>query len=793
MYKTKKGIAGVLVCALVGSCLTVNQPDAKAAVKGYTISKKAGTYTDKVTVKVKAKKGYTVYYTTGTKLSKSKKIKAKKTKSFTFRKTSTLRIYAVKQSKKMTAKKLKKVKTKNVAKYCYQIIKKQTTSESKTKVSPTNTPKGTEVTSSPTGGTPSPTNSNEPDKKTDQPTNTPLMTPGDSQYTGDDSAAGYVEPTRISYDEEDTDISAEGATVIEMPTAATGSKVTEANYEISKKNKLTITAPGTYVIQTEEGQTVNGLIEVEYVDDAATESVHLILNGISLTSSNNTAPTSDTGLITVKSNVPRAIITVPNDSTCTLTDTGATGIDKDDNVSTTYTGGIVCKKTPLTINGTGTLNIISTNGNGIKCTNDMKIVDTTINVSGPNGDATGHNGITAKWDLGTKNANLSIHSDGDALKTTLDETDVAEDSTLAEKGNMDIDGGNYEVVSENGDGVSVYRTLYLNPTKINVTTKNSAGSTADSSYKGIKAGTTIFAPETAGTITVDTSATYSSSRAGRDSNDPVADDTIHSDKHIRIDGGTYELASGDDGIHSDTGLVINGGNIEVTTSYEGLESGDISINGGIIRIKARDDGMNSAGGNDGTTSGGPGMPGDWFGKGDSATNANYQIIIRGGDVFIDADGDGIDSNGNIFFQGGTVTVNGPTNGGNGALDYGDGPNYVCEISGGTLIAAGAVGMDVAPTAGSSQPAVNVRLSSTQSAGTYVVLKDSDGNAVLQAQPTKTFQSVVMSCEKLQLGSTYTVYYGTDLNSLTKGDSVTFTNVSMSTGSSSGGGWGKPRR
>lgn len=61
MYKTKKGIAGVLVCALVGSCLTVNQPDAKAAVKGYTISKKAGTYTDKVTVKVKAKKGYTVY------------------------------------------------------------------------------------------------------------------------------------------------------------------------------------------------------------------------------------------------------------------------------------------------------------------------------------------------------------------------------------------------------------------------------------------------------------------------------------------------------------------------------------------------------------------------------------------------------------------------------------------------------------------------------------------------------------------------------------------------------------
>ena len=360
------------------------------------------------------------------------------------------------------------------------------------------------------------------------------------------------------------------------------------------------------------------------------------------------------------------------------------------------------------------------------------------------------------------------------------------------KGNIDIDGGNYEVVSENGDGVSVYRTLYLNPAKLGVTTKNAANSTETSSYKGIKVGTTIYAPATAGTITVDTTATYSSSRAGNDSNDSVADDTIHSDKYIKIDGGTFDLSAGDDGIHSDTGLVINGGNIDVKESYEGIESGDVSINGGVVRIKARDDGMNAGGGNDGTTSSGPGMPGDWFGKDDSATNTNYQIIIRGGEITVDADGDGIDSNGNIFFRGGTVTVNGPTNGGNGALDYGDGANCVCEISGGTLIAAGAVGMDAAPTAGSSQPAVNVRLSSAQSAGTYVILKDSDGNTVLQAQPTKSFQSVVMSCEKLKLGSTYTVYYGTDLDSLTKGDSVTFTSTSMSTGSS-GGGWGGPRK
>ena len=70
-------------------------------------------------------------------------------------------------------------------------------------------------------------------------------------------------------------------------------------------------------------------------------------------------------------------------------------------------------------------------------------------------------------------------------------------------------------------------------------------------------------------------------------------------------------------------------------------------------------------------------------------------------------------------------------------------------------------MDAAPTSGSSQPAVNVRLSSQASAGTYVVLKDSDGNTVLTAQLAKKFQSVGMSSPKIQLGKTYTVWLQID--------------------------------
>lgn len=801
MKYVKKLIVAVLTLALVCPA-----PSADAAKKttGFTVSKKSGTYDATVTTKVKVKKGYKVYYTTGKKLSTKNVIKAKKSKSFTFTSTKTLRLYAVKSSKKITAKKLRKIKTKNMKKYTYTIKSSSKEPDSSTVVE-SNSPTSTSSPNPTTAVTSTPGNSNTPaasstpavtqPSTTQPPTAQPVTTPGDSGYTGDDAASDYVAPTRAVWEEDDTKTAGveSETTEITIPAEAPSKKIKADNYEISKKkNKLTITVPGTYVIQAENAETAtDGLIEVDYADENASGTAHLILNGIHLTSSNNTNPDSDTGLITIKKSVTKAVITVADNTTNTLTDTGETGIDKDDNTSTTYTAGIVCKKTPLTINGSGTLNILSTYGNGIKCTNLLKILDATITVSGPDDKACGHNGISGKLGVFVKDADLNVHSDGDCLKTTLDESDIAEDASLEDLGNMELDGGTYTFVSENGDAVSAARTLYLNPVSLNATTKNAAEATTDGSYKGIKAGTTIYVPQTAGTITADTTATYSASRASGDSNDSHADDTIHCDGYILIEGGSFTLASGDDGIHADAGLIIKNGTINVTASYEGLEGADITIRGGGINIVSRDDGINAAGGsNNSASSTGPGFGGDDFRKGDSSSSTQYQIIIEGGNINIDASGDGIDSNGNIFFKGGTVIVNGPTNNGNGALDYGDSADCVCEISGGTLIAAGAAGMAAAPTSGSSQPAVNVVLSSTQQAGTYVVLKDSDGNTVLQAQPSKSFQSVVMSCADLKLGSTYQIYYGSDLSNLTQSGSVTFTSTSMSTGNSNpGGGWG----
>ena len=444
---------------------------------GYTISKTSGTSTSKVSVKVKAKKGYVVYYTTDSTFTKSKKIKAKKSKTFTFKAgtsdtTKNLSVYAVKTKTTMTTKKWKKACKNNCDTYRYKIL-----AATLNDASTTTQPGGTSgSTGSSTGWT--------------NPTPTPP-----SAYTRDDSLAGYVPPTSTSYDDVDKNTSSEGATAIMIPATAPSAKIEEASYTISKKNKLTITAPGTYTLSGEGSSQIDGLVEV---DLASQGDVHLILNGINLTSTNNTAPTSDTGLITFKSsNLNRAVITLADGTTNTLTDTGATGIDKDDNTSTTYTAGIVCKKTDLTINGTGTLQIASTNGNGIKSTKGLKILNATVNV-GSSSAPVGHNGVTAKTDLATSNASLNVYSTGDTLKTTLDETDIASDSTLAELGNMDLTGGSFTLESKSGDCICAYRTLNLNPATMTATASYSSSSSSDdTSSKAVKAGTTILIPSTA--------------------------------------------------------------------------------------------------------------------------------------------------------------------------------------------------------------------------------------------------------------------------------------------------------
>jgi len=80
--------------------------------------------------------------------------------------------------------------------------------------------------------------------------------------------------------------------------------------------------------------------------------------------------------------------------------------------------------------------------------------------------------------------------------------------------------------------------------------------------------------------------------AGTDGIDAFTAATVH--------GGDLAIAAGDDAIHSETLVEIGGGTIDVSRSYEGLEGTWIVITGGEISIVAEDDGLNVAGGVDGS-------------------------------------------------------------------------------------------------------------------------------------------------------------------------------------------------
>ena len=236
----------------------------------------------------------------------------------------------------------------------------------------------------------------------------------------------------------------------------------------------------------------------------------------------------------------------------------------------------------------------------------------------------------------------------------------------------------------------------------------------------------------------------------------TAEDAIHSKTNVTVQGGTINLKAGDDAIHADETLTILDGKVTVLESEEGLEGLVVDIQGGDITVNASDDGLNASDG-----SGSDKVPGQ--------ATEGAEIRISGGVLTVKAGGDGIDSNGDLIISGGTVVVDGPSDGGNAPIDY-DGKGV---ISGGTVFVSGDSGMfQSLNDSGSTQNSIVYYLSETQAAGTKVVVADSKGNVIYENNSTtQAFNTVLFSAADLKSGENYIVTVGEQSETVSISDTV----------------------
>lgn len=554
--------------------------------------------------------------------------------------------------------------------------------------------------------------------------------------SGQGQAASAAAENLLDVDEMFTDRDLSGAynEAESVPIALTenGASCDDKSVLISG-NTVTITKEGTYILSG----TLSGMVAVE-ADDS--DKVQLVLNGTEITNESNAAIYAKTA--------DKVFITLAEGTRNSLYSGSFTAID-DNNID-----GAVYAKCDLTVNGSGSLNIEAAEGHGVVSKDDLAVTGGIITVK-----AEGH-GLEGKDSVRIAHGQLNITSGKDGIHS--------ENSDKAEKGFIYITDGQFAIVSD-GDGISASYCLQVDGGSFNILTADGNGNQTVArddngetvSAKGLKAGAAMVI--NGGSFAVDSQ-----------------DDALHAAGNITVNGGTLQLASGDDGIHSDETATVAGGSLNITDSYEGIEGNHVVIAGGEIHLAATDDGLNAAGGNDRSGFGGRMGGGDRFGATDST------ITISGGVLYVNAAGDGLDSNGDLIVTGGETYVSGPENGANGALDY----NGSGQITGGILVAVGASQMAMNFGDTSTQGSILTNVANCK-AGDEVQLLDAQGNVLVSYTAESSFNSVAVSCPQVKQGETYTLTAGGNEIKITM-ESLIYGNGMGGFGGPGGmGGFGRP--
>ena len=275
---------------------------------------------------------------------------------------------------------------------------------------------------------------------------------------------------------------------------------------------------------------------------------------------------------------------------------------------------------------------------------------------------------------------FTIISDfGDAIKSSPEEYDTES------QGKILINDGIFNIQCYN-DAFTAKNNITIVKGKFEIQTENGYDSTTydeNESAKGFKLSSDVEGAE----IKI-----YSG-----DFSFNTADDAFHSNRDITILGGNFIINSKDDGICAKYKLEIGKKNskldnlsIKILNSYEALEGMNIVIYSGRISVKSENDGINSSGvvkknqtrtrrprnSTNGTssrneterrnrTSDRNNSRTDRYNRTDengkkrhigTPGNSSYSISIFDGEIYVYSASDGIDSNGNVYIHGGSISI-----------------------------------------------------------------------------------------------------------------------------------------
>lgn len=515
---------------------------------------------------------------------------------------------------------------------------------------------------------------------------------------------------------------------VEKTITLSGSSITSTGTgTVINSSSVTINEPGTYTISgtLTDGQIIVDVDKNEYPDGA----VELALTGSDITCTGSSP-------IYINNIADECVISVKKGTTNTIT-------DGTDYVNADGDSGAVYSKDDLKIKGKGTLVVNGNCTDGIVSKDSLKVYNGNITVNAADDGLRGKDSVKIGNEDDTDFSSLSVN-----VKTVKGDGIKATNADEADKGKVTINGGTVKVNSH-GDAVSAEQLLTINGGDLDLYTYTGAGT-------GSSAGSTQgWFPQEGNTVTTDVSAKGLKGVTGVEINGGTividsTDDAVHCNADLTVNGGTITAKSGDDGVHADNILTVNNGTIDVLQSYEGIEAYDIEIKGGNISVVSSDDGFNAAGG-DGS---GTVNPGGWNPGGMSTSTGT--LNISGGYMYVQAGGDGLDSNGNMTVSGGTVLVCGPVRGGNGIFDIGDGSGYSFTVTGGTIFGIGTSDMFVSPNASNGfLKGTNVSLK----AGDVLTVADSQGNALsaLTVPSSMNMTGAVVYCSPELVTSKHSVY------------------------------------